>query len=276
MKPNFLPSLSVAAFLAGACVWKLDAEINPAKPAVYQATPVALTEDTALAIDAVAKEYTAKVGEDSCVFRFTVKNTSKAEVVVTQVRTSCGCTVAKLPDQPWKIAPGAGGDIELIVDLRGKSGILVKTATIDTPTTFKVLTLKVTLPGRDAPATMEQMRARNQQMAAVDRQAVFKGECAQCHVQPSLGQMGAALYLTACAICHDAEHRGSMVPDLRALNHPTDREFWRLLATQGKPGTLMPAFAAEHGGPLSAPQIDSLVDYLTTEFTQKAPAARAK
>ena len=76
-----------------------------------------------------------------------MKTWPAAPVSIVQVRTSCGCTVAQLPQQPWTLAPGAGGEVVLTVDLRGKSGVLVKTATIDTPTGFKNFTFKITLPG---------------------------------------------------------------------------------------------------------------------------------
>src|SRR4051812_14917720 len=82
-------------------------------------------EEKGLEFDATLKEYAAKAGEESCTFVFAVKNISKADIVINQVRTSCGCTVAKLPAQPWRLAPGAGGDIILIVDLKGKTGELI-------------------------------------------------------------------------------------------------------------------------------------------------------
>ena len=65
-----------------------------------------------------------------------------------------------------------------------------------------------------------------------------------------------------------------MVPNLRALNHPTDREQWKTWVTHGKAGTLMPAFAKAEGGPLTDGQIASLVDYLA-EHIPSRPAAAA-
>jgi mono/diheme cytochrome c family protein len=229
-------------------------------------------EDTALGFDATAKEYVARPGEESCTFHFLVMNTSDREVVINQVRTSCGCTVATLPEQPWHLAPGAQGDLTLTVDLRGKSGEVVKTATIDTPTTFKTLLIKVTMPAPDA--IMAQNRDRNVQLAKADRQAVFKGECAACHAAPAAGRLGSALYVSACSICHDAAHRATMVPDLHALNRPADATFWRSTIAHGRDGTLMPAFAQADGGPLTKAQIDSLVTYLTTEFSHRNANAR--
>lgn len=247
------------------------AKTPSAVPAVHQATVLPPQEEKGLTLDATQKEYTAKPGEDSVGFTFAVKNISAKEIVINQVRTSCGCSIAKLPSQPWKLAPGEGGNIQLTVDLRGKTGELTKTATIDTATSFKEMTFKVIIPATPLDATQAANRTRNLELAAADRQAVFKGDCAKCHVAPTVGQMGAGLYVSACSICHDAAHRATMVPDLHALNRPTDRDFWRTTIVHGKPGTLMPAFAASQGGPLTEKQVDSLVDYLVNEFAASRP-----
>ena len=79
--------------------------------------------------------------------------------------------------------------------------------------------------------------------------------------------MGQELFVAACEVCHDpkgpGETRAAMVPDLRALNHPTDYDFWKMIITIGKPGTLMPAFGSVAGGPLTDEQVDSLARTLT-------------
>ena len=77
-----------------------------------------------------------------------------------------------------------------------------------------------------------------------------------------LMQFGHDLYLGACAICHDAEHRASMVPDLRESDESRDAAYWREHITDGIEGTLMPAFAKEKQGILSGEQIESLVKFL--------------
>jgi mono/diheme cytochrome c family protein len=109
-------------------------------------------------------------------------------------------------------------------------------------------------------------REKNQEVAKADRQAVFRNDCATCHVDKSKGLLGAALYQQACGICHESDHRATFVPNLAALNHPTDANYWRLMIAEGKDKTLMPAFSQARGGPLSKDQIESLVTYLTTEF----------
>ena len=49
-----------------------------------------------------------------------------------------------------------------------------------------------------------------------------------------------------------------MVPDLHLMSQPTDYNYWKTNIANGKPGTLMPAFAASQGGPLTDAQIDDL------------------
>ncbi len=120
-------------------------------------------------------------------------------------------------------------------------------------------------------------RGKNIQLAQADRQVVFKGDCAQCHSDYAESQFGHDLYLGACAICHDAEHRASMVPDLRAMGEPRDAAYWRASITHGIDGTLMPAFAKEKEGILSDEQIESLVKFLVEtplEPTEKLAEGR--
>jgi mono/diheme cytochrome c family protein len=105
-------------------------------------------------------------------------------------------------------------------------------------------------------------RIRQMAIAKVDRQAVFKNDCASCHVKNGEYRYGKPLYDADCGICHEAEHRASMVPDLHNLKVPTNDDFWRVWIEHGKPGTFMPAFSTADGGPLSDMQIASLVSYL--------------
>jgi mono/diheme cytochrome c family protein len=63
-----------------------------------------------------------------------------------------------------------------------------------------------------------------------------------------------------------------MVPDLRMLPFATNRDFWKIIATHGKPGTLMPAFVQAGGGPLTDAQIDSIAAYLLQVYSPGHPA----
>jgi mono/diheme cytochrome c family protein len=243
---------------------------SPGPPPPALAASVQPLQPLPLVADADVKEYTAKPGDTNAPFTFTLTNTSSTNVTVNEVHTSCGCTVAKLPSQPWILAPGTNGQIHVSVDLRGKRGQITKLVYVNGTTGSKTLTVKVTIP--DAQPGPMADRAKNVQIAIADRQAVFKNDCASCHAAPTAGKQGEALYAAACAICHEAEHRASMVPDLRHLNHSTDRIYWKVWATQGKPGSLMPGFGKADGGPLTEGQIDSLADYLVAHIPTR-PAA---
>jgi hypothetical protein len=68
-----------------------------------------------------------------------------------------------------------------------------------------------------------------------------------------------------------------MVPDLKALKHPTNEEHWRKWIKSGRQGSMMPAFAKAEGGPLSDEQVESLVKHLMQTVTAKAGSqAQAK
>jgi cytochrome c553 len=251
------------------------AEAQAAVIAAAAAARPAPPDDPALTVVPLKKTYNAKPGETDCVFSYDVTNTSNEEVIIKDVVTSCGCSVPKLPSKPWKLPPGGSGNFQILVDLRGKSGSLIKTATVDTLKGQKSLMLIINIPAPAPVSTDPEMRARNMQLAANDRQAVFKGDCIRCHVTPTMGQMGQPLYAAACGVCHEAEHRGSMVPDLHKIAHATSRDYWKSMIVAGKPGTLMPAFSMDMGGPLNRAQIDSLTDYLVQTFPSQptVPAA---
>jgi hypothetical protein len=72
------------------------------------------------------------------VFEFT--NTGDAELVVTNVKSSCGCTVPKKPEGP--IAPGASGRIEVKYDTN-RVGPIRKTVTVYSNADEPIKALKI-------------------------------------------------------------------------------------------------------------------------------------
>jgi hypothetical protein len=59
---------------------------------------------------------------------FVVQNKGKGDLLIANVRTSCGCTVATFEKSP--IPAGKSGKIKLHLDTNGKNGKVRKTATI--------------------------------------------------------------------------------------------------------------------------------------------------
>lgn len=251
---------------------------NRAVTTVSSVQPVTALPNTVLAWDADVKDYTTKPGEVQGNFTFYFTNVSAQTVAINNAVASCGCTVPKLPALPWKIEPGTGGEIPVTMNVAGKTGLIQKNVTVNTDHGPKILTVKVnvTPPNAAAPAVAGPMnRSLNQELAKADRQAIFKGDCASCHVEKGRGRLGKDLYAASCGICHDAEHRADMVPDLRNLKHDTNADYWKTWISLGKPGTLMPGFSQSEGGPLTQLEINSLVQYLVTTIPTKAaqPAA---
>ena len=266
---------------------------QPAQPFKFS-RPQALPPSTALAWDAMSKDYTTKPGEVTTMFTFSVTNISKSVVYIEKLRPSCGCTVAKLPAEPWRLDPGSNGDVHITINFAGKIGLVtkfigvegfeeVKTDTaVQTNRLMQNLVIRVTIP-QQAPqpppvgitalanrGAMPMNRDQNVAMAKADRQAVFKGVCASCHAAPARDKTGEQLYQAVCAICHESSHRATMVPNLTVAKPNTTRDqiYWFSWIKFGKPGTLMPAFSDEpmFGGPLTPAQIKSLADYLAVKY----------
>jgi len=252
----------------------------PASAAAAPATPDPDPDPNALKWSAETLEFTPKEGETTAPFIFYVTNVSSSVVSITSLRTSCGCTVAQLPPlptEPFKLGAGSNVAIGVSMNLAGKSGTVMKSVNVDTTAGNKSLLVRVNIPAAPAVAATSGQaamgdRAKNIQSALADRQAVFKGDCASCHVAKGHGKMGQELYAASCGICHDAEHRAAMVPDLKVPRSSRDIAFWQKWIMEGKPGTMMPAFAQAHGGPLTAEQIDSLTLYLYQNYP-KGPQA---
>jgi hypothetical protein len=236
--------------------------------------------------DQPSRYYTATQGDVGARFTFNVKNISPSEYVIDDVKTSCECTIAGMPGKPWRLAPGETNKLEAVVDLRDQmrgvtaSQVILKEIYVLSANGTNRLTIAITIPpGLTNTLSQHQTdRIWGQELAAVDHQAVFKDKCVMCHLVPAFGKNGAALYYTACGICHEATPRAPMVPDLRALNTAIDTNYWRTWITFGKAGTLMPGFANTEGGPLEAAQIDSLVAYMGQAFPRplKMPVASAR
>ena len=228
--------------------------------------------DGILVWDGTTKEtnVTAETTEAHFVFSFT--NISTNPVVFLSVHTSCGCTTAKLPPLPWTVPAGTNAQFDVTVNLAGGGSVLSKAVNISTDKGIKTLMLKITILPPVTPVMSEADRLRAQAVAKTNRQAVFQGECAACHVRRGVGKYGQALYDADCAICHEGKNRAAVVPDLHAIKTPTNDEFWRTWIAHGKPGSLMPAFSAADGGPLSDTQIASLVAYLNQAIPSQVPS----
>jgi hypothetical protein len=94
----------------------------------------------------VFKEYEhdfGKVAEgEKVAFVFGFENKGTANLVVTSVTTSCGCTVPKFDTKP--VPPGGNGNLEVIFDTAGRNGMQTKTITVKSNASVAVVLLKIT------------------------------------------------------------------------------------------------------------------------------------
>jgi hypothetical protein len=64
------------------------------------------------------------------IFRF--KNTGNSDLIINKVTASCGCTVPSWDKEP--IPPGGEGEIEVVFNSSGRSGLQRKTVSVNTNT----------------------------------------------------------------------------------------------------------------------------------------------
>jgi mono/diheme cytochrome c family protein len=241
--------------------------------------PVTLDFPT-LVFDADSKEYDAKPSERIAPFTFHLTNVWSNEIIIMHVQPSCGCTTVQLPPTPWHLPPHGTGVVTAQVDLTAKPpGMITKTLTfltaVGSNTVNYIASVNVRVPSAaPAGATMSPAeRKAAMAQAAANPRAIFQGDCAKCHVDKGKGLLGAELYSADCGICHDSARRDGAVPDLHALKHPANLDFWTTVISLGKPHTMMPGFAARAGGPLDDAQVASLAAYL--DRTMSPPATNA-
>lgn len=71
-------------------------------------------------------------GDDVVETVFTFTNTGEGDLVISNAKGSCGCTVPEYPKEP--IAPGEKADIKVSFSPKGKNGMQNKTVTLTTNT----------------------------------------------------------------------------------------------------------------------------------------------
>jgi mono/diheme cytochrome c family protein len=194
---------------------------------------------------------------------FILYNKGGQTLRISDVVTSCGCTVAQLTHKV--VAPGDFTRLDVVMDTSLKLGAVRKKIEVRSndpqrPDLTLFLTGEV-IPGQmaaaHAPITLK----------AQDPLALFKGECASCHVNQGKGQTGQALFVADCAMCHglNGQGHGSAGPSLLNrdyTNAAVVRQMRNIIANGSRWSHQMPPFSKVKGGPLEPDEIDSLVTFL--------------
>lgn len=184
---------------------------------------------------------------------FKFKNEGAGKVKVMKTETSCGCTTASGALKEY--APGESGEMEVVVDSKGKKGIVVKTVTVtiennDTEKGEISLAMKLEPPPHPK---IENMRNLNAEAA-----------CKSCHLESGEGQSGIFLFHRVCSQCHGKKGVGGFgrVLNDAAWQKTVNDTHIKKTIQGGLPDKGMPSFVEGVTPPLTDDQIDSLVQYI--------------
>lgn len=184
---------------------------------------------------------------------FKFKNDGAGKVKIVKTETSCGCTTANGALKEY--APGESGEMEVVIDTKGKKGIIVKTVTLTLENSDPVtLDLSMSMKLEPPPhPKIEKMRNINTEVA-----------CKSCHLESGEGQSGVFLFHRVCSQCHGKKGTGGFA---RAMNNgvwqkATSDAKIKQIVHDGLPEQGMPSFVTGVTPPLSGEQVESLVRYI--------------
>jgi len=182
---------------------------------------------------------------------FTFENQGASRLEISSVQSSCGCTAVLSSGR--NVEPGEKSTIEVQYDSRGKLGRVHKVVQVYSNDPKSPI-VYLSMNGEVTPSEHPEMTGTRN---------LFEGSCRHCHADRGTRKRAAALYSADCAMCHENHHRGGnfIAPDAARLGRLSRRRI-RSVVLKGRRGTSMPAFGEDRGGPLSAEQVESLVEFL--------------
>jgi mono/diheme cytochrome c family protein len=144
--------------------------------------------------------------------------------------------------------------MEVVVDTKGKKGIVVKTVTLTTENN-EVEKVEISLAMKLQPPPHP--------MIGKLRNINAEAACKSCHLESGEGESGIFLFHRVCSECHGKKGVGGFG---RALNDPVwqkvDDAGIRNVIRGGIPEKGMPSFVAGVSPALTEVQIDSLIQYI--------------
>lgn len=177
---------------------------------------------------------------------FILRNVSSQTVHITDVQSSCGCTVAT----PETHILDAGGftELKVSVDTSAKTGVVKKWIRITDSR------------GNEATAWVSLTVRPNPHSKAFKGKGIFDTGCASCHADPAKDLVeGKAIYAAVCAMCHGREAQGAYAPSLRKKHNAV--ALTRSIS-HGTGSRHMPGFGRSQGGPLDHEQVEALVKWI--------------
>ena len=205
---------------------------------------------------------------------FVVKNTGSKPLVITRVKTSCGCTAGMMESSV--IHPGKTGNLRISYNPKGSQGRVTRYVDIlsNDP---KEPSVRVSVTASGVNPAREKKEARVVgRTHPEEEKLLFSGDCRACHVPRRGGEKGRKLYMSTCSMCHGESGEGRKIGEARLA--PAIRvksmsvkssEGIHEVVSAGTGDPWMPGFSGKFGGPLSSEQIGSLVELIEKEFEVK-------
>ncbi len=146
MKKNIIAYLLpfIITFFLLSCSSKTNSDDLPAGVVTNPNTADGTFDKDALPVLTFEKDFHdfgKLISGERVTYSFKFKNTGKSLLIISNVSTSCGCTVSAFPKQPIK--PGEGASIDVSFDSEGRHGMQTKTITVFTNTQPPTTTLRI-------------------------------------------------------------------------------------------------------------------------------------
>ena len=170
--------------------------------------------------DELSKATDAAAAQPQAHFTFNLTNISSGNVAIMNVHPSCGCTTALIADVAVdrRVPAGANGQIPITVNVAGKSGTLFKYVEVSTDKGLKRLMLRINiLPPVVVTLSDARARATNGGRESGPSGGFQKRLCDVPRKTGWKANTASSFTPLACGICHEAEHRATMVP--RSARH---------------------------------------------------------
>lgn len=132
MKKNFLMLAAVCAMVFTSCKDKAADKVQAKNEKAVAAKDGQASKFPVMTFDETEHDFGTIVAGDVVKYTFAFTNTGDAPLVITDTRTSCGCTVPSWPKE--SIAPGEKGEMTVQFNSTGKKNMQNKSVTILTNT----------------------------------------------------------------------------------------------------------------------------------------------
>ncbi len=130
-KMIYLATVAIA-LMTVSCKDNVQGKITDADMATVEAEKAMAGKLPKVSFDKTEHDFGTINAGDVVETEFTVTNTGESDLVISDAKASCGCTVPDYPKQPVK--PGESAPIKVSFNSSGKSGMQNKTVTLTTNT----------------------------------------------------------------------------------------------------------------------------------------------